>query len=42
MKSASKVAVEGVEEETHGAKKAKSSSDPKGDTGEKQPHAPRS
>ena len=42
MKSASEVEMEGVEGEINGAEKAKESSEPKGDAGEKRPHTPRS
>ena len=42
LKLASEVEMEGVEEETHGAEKAKESSEPKGEAGEKRPHTPRS
>ena len=41
LKSASEVEMEGTEE-TKDAEKAKESSEPKGDAGEKRPHTPRS
>ena len=42
LKSASEVEMEGIEEETKDAEKAKESFEPKGDAGEKRPHTPRS